>query len=562
MKKSLPLLRLSLLAVTLLCIFSVAQAQDFWYKGVHYRMLEDNTAEVTYMDHYNYDYNKYKSYKGDIEIPATVIATIRPMYEKPYEVSVTVSKIGENAFNSCKELRSVIIPATVNTIDEEAFRDCEKLDRVIFRGSIEYIEQSAFNSCTSLQNINLPEGLKRIGTFAFSNSGLTKVTFPSSLRGFGYQAFSNCKDLAEVNNIPEGVTSLSGTFAFCTSLKHIHLPNTVSLLEETFRGCSSLEEIVIPNSVTEISIDTFRGCSSLTDIVVPNSVSMIRSAAFSECPNLATIVLGENCQFEGIRCFYNSTNLYSITSLNMTPYSYDPENVFENFHYNNATLYVPFGYRQNYKRTDFWNKFVKIFELPYSVEVDGIYYKYLGDGELSICHGPMDNHYTGHFVIPKTVDINGKTCAVVDIDADAFRGVDLGPNDDLLSVGIPDEVLFIGACAFKNCRNLTEITSLGVEVIKFLAFSGCESLEWVHFGYDLDEIAFLAFEDCPKLRYISIDALKPPRIASSTFMPEHYRNATVRVRTGGAEKAYKKDSSWKKFNDISTRSSFGAEVAE
>ena len=52
--------------------------------------------------------------------------------------------------------------------------------------------------------------------------------------------------------------------------------------------------------------------------------------------------------------------------------------------------------------------------------------------------------------VPKTV--NG--VAVYRIDTEAFMGM-----SSLTSVSLPDTVVVIGARAFKNCTNLTKITS-------------------------------------------------------------------------------------------------------
>ena len=68
MKKSLPLQRLSLLAVTLLCVFTVAQAQDFWYKG------RGHICETLYVpdDPYAID-GKIPYIVGDIVISGTTL---------------------------------------------------------------------------------------------------------------------------------------------------------------------------------------------------------------------------------------------------------------------------------------------------------------------------------------------------------------------------------------------------------------------------------------------------------------------------------------------------------
>lgn len=77
--------------------------------GIYYNIVEGTTAEVTY-----YKQNQ-PFYKGYITIPNRI------SYQgHQYEVT----SIGDHAFASCRELRSVIIPNSVKQIGTNAFGYC------------------------------------------------------------------------------------------------------------------------------------------------------------------------------------------------------------------------------------------------------------------------------------------------------------------------------------------------------------------------------------------------------------------------------------------------------
>ena len=58
---------------------------------------------------------------------------------------------------------------------------------------------------TRLQEIEIPEGVKKIGHGTFEAcTYLKKITLPKSLKTIGESAFSNCEYLEEIE-IPEGI---------------------------------------------------------------------------------------------------------------------------------------------------------------------------------------------------------------------------------------------------------------------------------------------------------------------------------------------------------------------
>ena len=110
-------------------------------------------------------------------------------------------------------------------------------------------------------------------------------------------------------------------------------------------------------------------------------------------------------------------------------------------------------------------------------EVDGIYYKYNGDGTVSVTYKGLsfsqyDGEYTGKVVIPSSVTYSGTTYSVTSIGDKAF-----GECSGLTSVSIPNSVTSIGNYAFAFCSGLTSVTiPNSVTSIDAYAFEDCSGL--------------------------------------------------------------------------------------
>lgn len=117
-----------------------------------------------------------------------------------------VTKIRNNAFRQCKNLKEVTLPQTLTTIGE-----------------------SAFCTCYALNGISLPESLTSIGEFAFMGcTRITEITLPSSLASIGLGAFVACSNLTDVySQIDNPVDVEIGRVAFGNEpysrcLLHVH----------------------------------------------------------------------------------------------------------------------------------------------------------------------------------------------------------------------------------------------------------------------------------------------------------------------------------------------------
>ena len=181
------------------------------------------------------------------------------------------------------------------------------------------IGNNAFESCTSLTSVIIPNSVTSIWNYSFSGcSSLTSVTIPSSVTSIGGSAFANCVSLTSVT-IPSSVTSIGEhVFAFCTSLTSVTIPNSVtSISPYAFDSCTSLTSVTIPNSVTSIEDYAFIMCTSLTSLTIPSSVTSIGIYAFAHCASMTYMTIPGSVTLIGALAFYFCSSLTSISFLGL-----------------------------------------------------------------------------------------------------------------------------------------------------------------------------------------------------------------------------------------------------
>jgi hypothetical protein len=143
-----------------------------------------------------------------------------------------------------------------------------------------YTDNSAmpwYSQQSSIETLVIAPGVTSIGSYAFSNSDLTSVTFatPSSVTSIGSYAFYQCTDLTALT-IPEAVTSIG---------------------EGAFYSCFYLTALTIPEAVTSIGSYAFYYCSGLTALTIPEAVTSIGEGAFYYCSNLSLSVSNTSTYF-------------------------------------------------------------------------------------------------------------------------------------------------------------------------------------------------------------------------------------------------------------------------
>lgn len=210
-----------------------------------------------------------------------------------YHIADGVKSIGSMAFNSCKSLTEVTVPASVTSIGQYVFNFCSNLTAIS-------VDENNAHFCSDSGVLYSKDRTKLIqAPGAFSGS----YEISSSVTAISEYAFSSCNGLTAVN-VGANVEKIGNyAFAECTNLTGIwvdeanvhYCSDTVGVLYNkdktaliqapgTISGSYS-----IADGVTSIGVEAFCRCAGLTEIVIPNSVTTIGNYAFSMCQGLQTV---------------------------------------------------------------------------------------------------------------------------------------------------------------------------------------------------------------------------------------------------------------------------------
>lgn len=225
------------------------------------------------------------------------------------DIPDSVTTVGNNPFNFCKELRQISVSPDHPTLEIRDGMLFSKPDsRLIYypmgrqEDTFEIPEGTkviggfAFWHCENLASVTVPEGVTEIGIDAFSACrNLKNAVIPDSVTAIGEAAFFRCESLESVT-IPSGVTAIGPfTFQYCQAIKEISIPDSVTVIGEwAFCDCTGLKSVVIPEGVTEIGTYAFGFCDSLTSVTIPDSTEMIEDSAFIECGEHVTFTVGRD----------------------------------------------------------------------------------------------------------------------------------------------------------------------------------------------------------------------------------------------------------------------------
>ena len=231
---------------------------------------------------------------GKIDLPMSVKSIGAYAFAKTactdFSLPDRVTEIGEGAFESCHNFRTLNLPRDLKKIGNRAFYDCLLSGNLDIAYNVTEIGDYAFSGCTSLTKLSLTSSLQRIGANAFNGCKNLKceLAIPSTVTEIGDGAFKECSNLSGTLTLPGKLTRIgSKIFANC----------------ENFTGT-----LVIPNSVTEIGQEAFSDCSRFTGLSLPNNLRKIEFGAFARCTNLTgPLSIPETVKEIGSYAFYNCT---------------------------------------------------------------------------------------------------------------------------------------------------------------------------------------------------------------------------------------------------------------
>lgn len=254
-----------------LCILFV-QAENVLVDGIYYRLYVDELRATVVNDGNIADENGAGYEVEELVIPETIV------YE---EVTYTVKSVGDYAFYRCKVLKNVVMSDSIIQMGSYAFAKCEALESITIPKNVVMVGSYAFDSSLKLLEINVVEDNESY----MSNDGIL------------YEAGGDKLLYAPAGRdsivLPEGVKRIDHyAFSNCTKLETIVMPNSLEEIGHyAFSYCNALRRVVIPDGVTKIGANVFRESMALRSVVFGTAVKEIGNYIFLGSPCVDTITI-------------------------------------------------------------------------------------------------------------------------------------------------------------------------------------------------------------------------------------------------------------------------------
>lgn len=315
-------------------------------------------------------------------------------------VPESVTYIGEWAF-SYNEYNGMelVLPNSLDSICSYAFYACLYKSELKLTDNIKYVGENAFSSPNMRGVFHLPSQLKEINNGAFgglgSNGSFTgEIEIPQGVKTIGTHAFMNIALQNRVNLIlPQGITSIGegafaklqfASFALNDDLEEIgqecffeasipfpiKLPSRLrSIRARAFFRCHIEGEVVIPDNCLDIGGGAFASCH-ITNLTLPPLMETINEEAFISLKDLKELTIPKYVDYIGNHAFSGAEKLQTVVCLNPIPpilgedpfgpgggYSYREGGQVA---YDKCVLEVPESSVELYRNTEGWKKFKNI----------------------------------------------------------------------------------------------------------------------------------------------------------------------------------------------------------
>lgn len=109
------------------------------------------------------------------------------------DLGPNIETIGVRAFDSCRNLSSIILPDNLKSIGKEAFANCEMLCSIVIPDGVNELGEGVFRGCENLSSIQLPNNIDVIESNLFEGcKNLTSITLPNTIKIINSCAFELC----------------------------------------------------------------------------------------------------------------------------------------------------------------------------------------------------------------------------------------------------------------------------------------------------------------------------------------------------------------------------------
>ena len=216
-----------------------------------------------------------------------------------------ISYIGYNAFSNCKkiyynaenavasrfcgsELEEIIISNTVKTIPNGFVEGCNTLKSITIPSSVEKVGNDAFNHCDNLESvIFMGDNRIEMGSNIFEYCNKLKIHCKNNSFIAAYAEMNNLTySIIDDDGNPEYDIKNGMILSYTGNDKKLFVSSGTKIGFGAFENNSVITDVELSSIVTKIYNKAFANCTSLSKIIIPQSVASIGENAFEGCDKL------------------------------------------------------------------------------------------------------------------------------------------------------------------------------------------------------------------------------------------------------------------------------------
>ncbi len=199
-----------------------------------------------------------------------------------------IKKVERYAFMK-SGLQEVCLPENIEVVEEETFRECSGLRTVTWNCTCDVIPALCFYMCPNLTNFDF-SSIKKVGQYAFVESGLQEVCLPKNIEILEDGTFSRCNGLRSVTWNCTCDVIPNFCFAVCSNLTNFDFSGIKKIGKYAFKE-SGLQEVWLSESIKNIEEGAFKECSGLRSVTWNCTCDVIPALCFAVCSNLTQFAL-------------------------------------------------------------------------------------------------------------------------------------------------------------------------------------------------------------------------------------------------------------------------------